>query len=223
MNDLKLLYALSFVFSVFFIMREYMAYKRNLTFKYFFTPLLTLLLVAMMLLSVIINGADRYRIMILLSLLSALVADTLLMIEETDLLKNGMVFFILAHIFYIIAFSDGYLFKMWNIILIFAMLFMNIIYLRKMSNPAGKMFIPVLVYTLILNLMVYSAISRLNSGVSFSSVSSSAGVILFMFSDFILSVNAFVKPIKNSTVFTWLLYAPAQYLIVLSTFADLNK
>jgi len=220
MFSFNTLFILSSVFILLFIVREYVAYKSYLPFKYFFTPLLTLMLVIMMILSITIHGADRFRLMIILSLLMALVADTLLMIEEINFLKNGMIFFILGHVFYLGAFCIDVSFKPWNLIVLTVISVLSIIYIRVLIKTAGKMLIPVIVYVLILDLMVYFAITRLNNGADTSGVLAAAGAILFMISDFILSVNAFVKPIRNTTVYTWLLYAPAQFLIVLSTFSS---
>lgn len=221
-QSIRTVYILSFIFLFLFFIREYVAYKRYLVLKYLFTPSLTLVLVIIMTLSISINGCDRYRIMILVSLLMALVADSLLMIEEVNLLKNGMIFFILGHICYAVAFSNTFSFKMWNLIPVLIIIFLSIRYLKVLFKYSGKMFIPVLAYVLILDLMVYLAIIRLNNGLSASGVAVAAGAVLFMVSDFLLSVNAFVKTIPNSTVFTWLLYAPAQFLFVLSTFMHGN-
>jgi len=213
-----MLLILSSVFVVLFVVREYVAFKSYLPLKYFFTPLLTLMLVVMMILSTTVHGTDRYRVMIILSLLMALVADTLLMIEEINFLKNGMIFFILGHVFYVGAFGIDVSFKPWNLIVITVIAALSFIYIRVLNKTAGKMFVPVLVYVIILDLMVYFAITRLNNGIQLSGFLAGVGAVLFMISDFIHSVNAFVKPIRNSTVFTWLLYAPAQFLIVLSAF-----
>ncbi len=218
MQSSSMLLILSSAFIMLFAVREYVAFKSYLPLKYFFTPLLTLMLVVMMILSITVHGTDRYRVMIILSLLMALVADTLLMIEEINFLKNGMIFFILGHVFYVGAFSIDLSFKPWNLIVVTIIGALSFIYIRVLKKTAGKMFIPVLVYVLILDLMVYFAITGLNSGIHFSGFLAAVGAVLFMISDFILSVNAFVKPIRNSTVYTWLLYAPAQFLIVLSAF-----
>ncbi|HNX24716.1 MAG TPA: lysoplasmalogenase [Spirochaetota bacterium] len=218
MQNITLLYILSSVFVLFFFIREYAAYKRYLNLKYFFTPSLTLILVAMMIFSIASNGADRYRMMIVLSLLSALVADTLLMIEEVSFLKNGMIFFILGHVFYIGAFSIDASLQPWNIFVIAVIIFLSFLYIKVLIRTAGKMIIPVVLYVFILDVMVYFAVTALNKGLTTSGLLVAAGAVLFMISDFILSVNAFVKTIKNSTVFTWLLYAPAQLLFVLSAF-----
>ena len=217
-HGMNLLCILSSIFFLFFIIREFVAYKRYLPLKYFFTPSLTMLLVIMMILSIDIYGADRYRIMITLSLLMALTADTQLMIEEISLMKNGAVFFVIGHVFYLIAFSDNMTFESWNIFVIIILVIINLIFFRILFNASGKKSIPAIFYILILDLVVYFAITRLNAGLSMSGILAASGVILFMISDFILLTNAFIKAIPKSTVFTWLFYAPAQYLIVLSTF-----
>jgi len=211
---------LSSIFFLFFIIREYVAYKRHLPLKYFFTPSLTLLLVVMMLLSMNIFGPDRYRIMITLSLLMALVADTLLMIEEgaQSLLKNGAVFFVIGHIFYLIAFADNATFEPWNIVVIVILAAINLIFFGILVMVKGKKAVATILYIVILDLVVYFAIIRLNHQFSLSGILAASGVILFMISDFILITNLYIKKIPKSTVFTWLFYAPAQYLIVLSTF-----
>ena len=219
-HEINLLCILSSVFFIFFLIREFVAYKRYLPLKYFFTPSLTMLLVIMMILSIVINGADRYRLMITLSLLMALTADTQLMIEEISLMKNGAVFFIIGHIFYLIAFSANMTFEPWNGAVIAALLVINLIFFRILFNASGKKSIPAVVYILILDFVVYFAITRLNAGLSMSGILAASGVILFMISDFILLTNGFIKAIPKSTVFTWLFYAPAQYLIVLSCFVS---
>ena len=209
---------LSSVFFLFFVIREFVAYKRYLPLKYFFTPSLTLLLVIMMLLSIITCGPDKYRLMITLALLVALIADTQLMIEEIDLKTNGAVFFAMGHVFYLIAFSDNATFEPWNIALIAILVIINLIFFRILVNAIGRKSIPTIIYLLILCLVVYFAIARLNNQLSPSIVLAAVGALLFMISDFILVTNSFIKAIPHSTVFTWLFYAPAQYLIVLSTF-----
>jgi len=215
-------YTLSFILLILFFIREFVAFKKYRILKYFFTPLLTMLLVVMVMLSITENGGDRYRVMILISLLMALVADTLLMIEEVNFLKNGMIYFILGHIFYVIAFSGNLSFKLWNILIIIILVILSFLYIRVIKKTAGKMFKPVVIYVLILDLMVYFAVTKLNNGLITFNVLIATGAVLFMISDFILSINAFVKTIPNSTVFTWMLYAPAQFLFVLSTFSSLS-
>jgi hypothetical protein len=42
------------------------------------------------------------------------------------------------------------------------------------------------------------------------------GATVFVISDIVLAVSAFLSPIPHSTVFTWALYAPARLMIALS-------
>ncbi|MCL1864425.1 MAG: lysoplasmalogenase [Spirochaetes bacterium] len=217
-HEINLVYILSSIFFLFFLIREFVSYKRYLPLKYFFTPSLTLILVIMMILSISAYGTDKYRLMIILSLLMALVADTQLMIEEISLMKNGAVFFIIGHIFYIAAFADNVAFNSWNIAVIVILAAVNLVFFRILIKSAGKKSVQAILYILILDLVVYFAIARLNNSLSLSGILAASGAILFMISDFILITNAFIKAIPHSTVFTWLFYGPAQYLIVLSTF-----
>ncbi len=210
------LYELTFAYVFIFLIREYIAWKRNLALKYFLTPLITALAVFIVLSSIGCYGISRYSMLIFSSLIAALIADTLLMIEESSYLKNGILFFMLGHLFYVAAFSTDISFKKWNIILIAIVAVLNIIQLKLMKKYAGSMFIPVILYVLIIDVMGYLAITKLNNGTGLYEISVAVAAILFWISDFILSINAFVKKIPHSTVYTWLFYAPAQLLFAWS-------
>ncbi|HOK93411.1 MAG TPA: lysoplasmalogenase [Spirochaetota bacterium] len=200
-----------------FLLREFVAYKRILFLKYLLTPLITAAILIFPVLSLAYNGFFLYAFLIFLSLLFALIADVLLMLEEYNYLKSGMIFFMLGHIFYVLAFSISASFMWWNLILLGFIAVVNYFYLKLMKNHAGKMFIPVLIYVLIIDTMGYFAITGLNNGFGLYEISVAAGAVLFWISDFILSINAFVRPINKSTVWTWLFYAPAQMLFAIST------
>ncbi|HPJ35372.1 MAG TPA: lysoplasmalogenase [Spirochaetota bacterium] len=210
------LYQLTAAYIIVFMVREYVAWKGILLLKYFFTPMITALAVFIVLSSLIVYGADRYSLFVFASLIAALIADTLLMIEEISLLKNGMVFFILGHLFYAAAFCYDITFSAWNSVLLIILLVVNFIHLRLMKKHAGRMFIPVVFYVIIIDIMGYLAIIKLNSGAGSFGITVALAAVLFWTSDFILSVNAFVKTIPHSTVYTWLFYAPAQLLFAWS-------
>jgi uncharacterized membrane protein YhhN len=148
----------------------------------------------------------------------ALVADTQLMIEEISLMKTGAVFFIIGHIFYLAAFAHDATFYSWNIAVVIILVVINLIFFRILIKSSGKKSIPAMLYILILDLVVYFAVTRLSNVSSIFGIFAASGAVLFMISDFILITNSFIKKIPKSTVFTWLFYAPAQFLIVLSTF-----
>ena len=211
------LYELTAAYILIFLIREYIAWKRILALKYFFTPLITTLAVYIVLSSIGCYGVSLYSFLIFSSLIAALIADTLLMIEETSYLKNGIIFFMLGHLFYVAAFSSDITFEKWNIILLVIIALINVIQLKLMKKYAGGMFIPVTLYVIVIDIMGYLAITKLNNGAGVYEVSVAAAAVLFWISDFILSINAFVKKIPHSTVYTWLFYAPAQLLFAWST------
>lgn len=211
------LYELTAAYIIIFIIREYVAWKKFLVLKYFFTPLITALAVFIVLSSIGCYGISLYSILVFSSLITALIADTLLMIEERSYLKNGIIFFMLGHLFYVSAFCTGISFKNWNVILIIIIAVINLIQLKLMKKYAGRMFVPVTLYVIVIDIMGYLAITKLNNGSGPYELSVAAAAVLFWISDFILSINAFVKKIPHSTVYTWLFYAPAQLLFAWST------
>lgn len=214
---MNVLTTLTALFLSLFAIREYVAYKRKLSLKYFFTPMLTFSVILIVFLSVAVKGPTVYSMLVLIALIMALIADTLLMIEETSFLKNGIIFFLISHVFYILAFKDGYTFQAWNLGLIIFLAAASFFNIRLVKKGAGRLLIPVIIYVIVLNIMGFFAITRLNSGFGLFEVSIATGAVMFIISDFILSINAFVKKIPHSTVYTWLFYAPAQFLFALST------
>jgi len=66
--------------------------------------------------------------------------------------------------------------------------------------------------------MAFFAWGRLGASISRHTFFIALGATLFVVSDLLLAINAFIRPIPHSTVFTWSLYAPAQFLIALSCF-----
>lgn len=205
------------VFLTLFVLREIAAWNMRRQLKYFFTPLITMTVVLLPVISIERNGITYYNLFILIALLLALAADTLLMIEEVSLLKSGMIFFLGGHICFAAAFSANFSFKSWNLILLAILTVINYFNINRIRINAGKLFPAVMIYTLSINVMIYLAITGLNSGFTKHAVCTATGAVLFAISDYILSRNTFVRQIPHSTVYTWLFYAPAQFLIALST------
>lgn len=202
-----------------FVAREILSYRNNLTWKYFLTPMITLLIIMNTMLALLYNQVNSFRMLVLLALVLGLTGDVILMIEETNRFYHGLFFFLLGHIAYLFAFTIGYKFAVWQFGLIALLLGVNIslCIIIKRYNSLSKV-IPVFVYGLLLGGMVVTALSRLGDGLNLQNVMIAVGAVLFAMSDMLLAVNTFVKKIPHSTVYTWLLYAPAQYLISLSCF-----
>jgi len=210
------LYHLAAVYFFIFLIREIIAYRGILFLKYLLTPMITACAVFIVLISIGFYGIDRYNFLIFSSLLAALAADTLLMLEETSYLKNGIIFFMMSHLLYIAAFCSELTFKPWNVILLLFICLVNFFFIRIMKRHAGRMLIPVILYVLMIDTMGYLALTKLNNGAGRYEIVLASAAVLFWISDLILSVNAFVKKIPHSTVYTWLFYAPAQFLFAVS-------
>mgnify|MGYP006284168055 CR=1 FL=1 len=209
------------VFAAFIIIlfvREFVAYKKVLALKYITTPLVTFTIILMCLLAINVHGFYFYSFMIILGLLCSLIADTLLMIEEISLFLQGLIYFLVAHLFYVAAFSIGYSFAGWNIILALVLLAGALLYYRAIWKARGKHYVPALVYIIILSSMLFFAVTSLNNGIHPRGILLAIGAILFVLSDMVLGYNTFISTIPHSTVVTWSLYAPAQMFIAISCF-----
>jgi alkenylglycerophosphocholine hydrolase len=206
------------VFVLILGIREYVTYKGNLFLKYIFTPLVTASVISFCVLAIITGNDESYSLLILSSLVLSIVADTLLMLEGTELFKHGLIYFLVAHILYLSAFLQDYSFTRWNILIILFMLVYFIPLYNMLKNRVGELFVPVMVYMGVIAVMVYFALSGLNRDLSFRYVSAAAGAVLFLISDTVLSRSIFVKKIPYESVIVWALYAPGQLLIALSCF-----
>ncbi|HPS58966.1 MAG TPA: lysoplasmalogenase [Spirochaetota bacterium] len=207
----------SLFFVAVFMIREFVALRRIRKLKYLFTPLVTIAVIFIPMIAIGEAGLTPYNSFITCALLLALSGDTLLMVEETDLLKPGMLFFLGCHVLYAAAFAVKYSFRQWNIILLVVLALTAVFHVKRLSRTAGKMTIPVAVYVTAITVMIFLAIAQLNNGFTEGAVMAAVGAVLFGISDYVHSVNNFVRKIENSTVYTWLFYAPAQFLIAAST------
>jgi uncharacterized membrane protein YhhN len=201
---------------IFLLLREFFAYRQVLSLKYILTPLVTISTILIIPVSINNSEVTGYRILILAALLMSLVADTLLMIEEVNMLKPGIVFFMLAHILYTAAFSGGYSFQTWNVLVALLLIFFIMKSSKMFLENAGDLKIPVFAYILVISVMGFFAITGLNRGITFNGLAASTGALLFIISDMVIAYNQFVKEISSSTVITWAIYAPAQMMIALS-------
>lgn len=214
---LRLFGIVSVLFLVIFLAREVVVLRHNRALKYVFTPLVTISVILIPVIAIGEAGLTPYNSFIICSLLLALAGDTLLMVEEVKLLKHGMVFFLLCHILYITAFSVNYTFMTWNIIPGLLLGLTAALHVARLKRTAGRMFFAVTVYIAAITVMIYLGICQLNNGITEGAVMAAAGAVLFGISDLLHSINTFVRKIENSSVYTWLFYGPAQFLIAAST------
>lgn len=153
----------------------------------------------------------------LLALAFSVLGDVLLMFVDHSphFFTLGLIAFLTAHVMYVIVFLKhrhkhksplGFI----AVLLVYAA---SLFYF--LNGNLGELFIPVLVYMLVILSMATTAYLRkdqvniLSYGLVF------LGALLFMVSDSILALNKFYTPIPWSNISIMLTYSLAQYLIVI--------
>jgi uncharacterized membrane protein YhhN len=194
------------------IARQIAVYKNSLFFKYLFTPLVTAFIIGVALNGMVVSGISIFNILILCGLIVDAIADTLLMIEEVNLFKHGIIYFLIGNGLYIFAMSPVYIFQIWHIGIFIGLLMIIIQWIWVLRKNSLEVSIPIIIYMLVLCTMV-----GLSWGFTYQ-IELPVGITLFLISDIILAVNIFVKPIQNSSIYTWMFYAPGQMLIALSCY-----
>jgi uncharacterized membrane protein YhhN len=142
-----------------------------------------------------------------------LAGDIFLMLPW-DVFIFGLVAFLLGQICFVVGFSNvaPYL-NLWGVFVIILLgvyigwLFPN---LAKSLSEQGKakLKIPVLIYSLVISLMVYSALMTWSrpGWTVVAALSASVGAILFYVSDSILAWDRFVKPLSHARLKTMIFY-----------------
>jgi uncharacterized membrane protein YhhN len=202
-----------------FFAREYVTFRERIPLKYIFTPLITALITGFIMLSIVDDGASPYRILILTALISSLVADTMLMVVEVDLMKQGIIFFMFAHVLYIAAFSLTYEYRPWNLAIAGVLCILLAIFYRGIWRVAGTMRIPIMIYAAVLCTMLFFALASLNLEITRREMLVVTGAILFVISDFLLAYLSFIRPHRYESVIVWAVYAPGQLLLAISCFS----
>lgn len=179
---------------------------------YVFKPLTTMLVWAM----VWRAGTSPYRKAILAALLLSLFGDVFLMLPMKFGFELGLASFLIAHLFFLRAFTrDAPLFgKRLPLILLLALSLANLLVLWP---GVGKgLQIPVVAYMLCLVAMTAQAVSRgLSLGTQDGKLAA-AGGIAFLISDTTLAYNKFHAPVPASALLVLGTYYAALYLIALS-------
>jgi len=152
-----------------------------------------------------------------LALVFSLLGDILLMFVDTSehFFTLGLVAFLTAHIMYVLVFlkhrnTKKSPFGFIALLLIYAACLFNFL-----KDGLGDMFIPVIVYMVVILTMATSAYLRKDNVNILSYGLVLFGALCFMISDSILALNKFYQPILWSNISIMVTYALAQYLIVI--------
>ena len=174
----------------------FFSYHDNIFWYTIFKPLTTLLIIA---LSVIIyrKQKTKYTIFTSIGLLFALIGDVLLIGEQYFIF--GLAAFLMAHVFFTIAFSSVKKF------------FTNPIYLGILLVAGGAYYyflyphldgyqIPVIIYLLTIVIMNWQALSLSTNKKQSNIQMLGVAALLFSFSDGVIAYDKFVEPLDYSSI-----------------------
>lgn len=202
---------LTFVSAILTILAAYQ--RRRLT-LYLFKPL-TILFVILIALQPKYSTSSFYRYAIISGLLFSLAGDIFLMLPS-DRFVPGLVSFLFAHVFYIVAFikESESAFSFWNLI---PFLLYGCLMLRVLWPHLGRMRLPVVVYMLAILMMGWTAASRRILTEQEGSLLAFIGALLFIASDSFLALDRFRGHFRSAQLLILSTYFTAQWLIALST------
>jgi uncharacterized membrane protein YhhN len=190
---------------------EYFGPKRNV---YLFKPL-TMLLIILIAARAKNPVSEFYRYAIVAGLVCSLAGDIFLMLPRERFIA-GLVSFLLAHLCYIAAFIfEGA--HTFGLLYGIPFLIYGAVMLRVLLPGLGSMKAPVIVYTMAIILMAWTALSRWIQTGQEGSALAFTGALLFVVSDSILALNRFRRRFPSAQLYIMSTYFMAQWLIALST------
>ena len=187
-------------------------YNKSHTQLLIFKPLSLILIV---LIAVVYPPIDSsYKIFIISGLLFSLVGDTFLIYPKKHF-KKGLIVFLVGHVCYTIAFivSIGFNFTLW---IFLPIAIVGTVYLKIIIPFSGKMKIPIIIYIIIIAIMGWVAMERLNYIPTLGTFIAAFGAVLFMISDAVLALNKFRKPFISAELIILATYFTAQWLLAVS-------
>ncbi|MBE3125340.1 MAG: lysoplasmalogenase [Acidobacteria bacterium] len=155
-----------------------------------------------------------YKTLILAGLLFSLAGDIALMFPE-KWFTAGLVSFLVAHVFYILAFKPGPGHPISAGVFIPFIIF-GLLMFRILAPSLGPMKFPVLVYIAAITAMAGLAAGRFVDGGDTRPLLAFAGAVLFLVSDSVLAYDRFAKKLGPAQAIILGTYFPAQLLIALS-------
>ena len=146
----------------------------------------------------------------------SLLGDVALIFPDSCFLY-GLIFFLLAHIAYIIAFSFHLKFPAHPVLWVPYFAFAILLYLFLFPNLPADLRIPVALYAFLLSAMAAQAMGRLLILKNAQARSAAIGGLLFLLSDSLLALDRFRSTIPAAYLFILTSYYLAQWLIAAST------
>lgn len=176
------------------------------------------------------GGLELPTLWFTLGLLCSLAGDVFLMLPKERFLP-GLISFLVAHIFYLIGFSQPSAnFNVASLIILSIILTTGLMVYRRIaaglvSGGQDKLKMPVLMYSLVISLMLFSALNTLTrpDWRLLAALSVSIGALLFFLSDTLLAWNKFVSPLRNGRLLVMITYHLGQIGIALGAVLQVMK
>jgi len=185
---------------------------------YVLKPVSTLLVILVALLSLTTpNAQPSFTLWVTMALVLSLGGDVALMFESNRAFLIGLVFFLLAHVVYCIAFTVPNGFYPQDLLTGAVLLVVAVAVYLYLRPGLGSTQGPVLLYIVVLCFMVNRAASAF-FGDAFTITQAwlmTVGAILFLLSDLVLAINRFRHPLEKHRLSLFLYYG-GQLLIALS-------
>ena len=188
-------------------------YRGPRLYVYIFKPL-TVALVTLVALQTKHATAAQYKLLIIAGLACSLAGDVFLMLPR-DRFVAGLASFLVAHVFYIIAFASG----AWRpgVLAGAGLATYGALMLVFLWKGLGKLKAAVVVYVGVILLMAWAALSRAQTTVDGGGALAAVGALLFVASDSALAWDRFRGDFKSARAVVLATYFAAQWLIALST------
>jgi uncharacterized membrane protein YhhN len=154
-----------------------------------------------------------YRYMIITGLVLSIAGDVFLMLPS-DRFVAGLVAFLLAHLFYIVAFMSEISTLIWWPLI--PLVIYGIVIYIILAPYLGKLKPPVLIYIVVILIMAWLAWQRWSHTSQSGALLACVGAFLFVISDTILAINRFRRAFKPARALNLTTYFAAQCLIAIS-------
>lgn len=186
-------------------------YRQDWRQTYIFKPLTMLAIIAV----VVIDGTQGglYRNAILTGLLLSLAGDVFLMLKPARFVA-GLTAFLLAHIVYVTAFSSRM--QAVDVTAVVATAATGAVMFFLIRRGAGRLAVPVAIYTAAIAAMVATSISAALDVPDPGRLAAAMGALLFLFSDAMIGYARFRCRFHLAQALILGTYYPAQALIALS-------
>jgi len=156
------------------------------------------------------TALPHYRNLIIVGLVFSMAGDVFLMLPS-DRFVAGLIAFLIAHLFYIVAFvSKINILIGWPLI---SLITYGIVVYLGLSSYLGKMKVPVVIYIVVILVMAWFAWEWWAQAGTNTSLLAFSGALLFVISDTILAVNRFRRKFKLARVLNLSTYFTAQLFI----------